>query len=93
MLSIPCPWCGSRDEREFSFGGEADRNRPRAPELLDDEAWANYLFARRNLCGAARYRVCHSTGCGMWFSLQFDTRTHAAVEPRPLDGNEEGETP
>ena len=23
MLQIPCPWCGPRDEIEFSYGGEA----------------------------------------------------------------------
>ncbi len=23
MLLIPCPWCGPRDETEFTYGGEA----------------------------------------------------------------------
>ncbi|MGE5094790.1 MAG: sarcosine oxidase subunit delta, partial [Betaproteobacteria bacterium] len=23
MLLIPCPWCGPREEIEFSYGGQA----------------------------------------------------------------------
>jgi hypothetical protein len=29
VLLIPCPWCGLRDEIEFSYGGEAHIVRPR----------------------------------------------------------------
>jgi sarcosine oxidase subunit delta len=31
MLLIECPWCGPRDEIEFSYGGEAHRVRPGDP--------------------------------------------------------------
>ena len=37
MLRIKCPWCGSRDQSEFSYGGEAHIVRPEEPEKLSDE--------------------------------------------------------
>ena len=49
MLLISCPWCGPRDESEFSCGGEAHIARPADPGALSDAEWADYLFARRNL--------------------------------------------
>ena len=49
MLIIKCPWCGDRDETEFSYGGEADIKRPVAPETLSDEEWGDYLFMRKIL--------------------------------------------
>ena len=46
MLRIPCPWCGTRDESEFRFGGESHVERP-GLEVTDAE-WADYLFNREN---------------------------------------------
>lgn len=37
MLLIKCPWCGERDETEFSYGGEAAIKRPQDPKALDDK--------------------------------------------------------
>ncbi|MFO1061925.1 MAG: sarcosine oxidase subunit delta [Dongiaceae bacterium] len=31
MLLITCPYCGPRDEEEFSYGGEAHIARPADP--------------------------------------------------------------
>ena len=33
MLLIDCPWCGPRDECEFSYGGEAHIKRPENPDI------------------------------------------------------------
>lgn len=83
MLLIECPWCGPRDEIEFCAGGEADRNRPASADLLDDEAWGDFLFMRHNHKGARRERWRHSAGCRRWFTLVRDTVTHElTVEPR-----------
>jgi len=30
MLRIECPWCGLRDEPEFTYGGESHITRPPA---------------------------------------------------------------
>ena len=32
MLLIECPWCGARDESEFTYGGEAHIVRPEDPD-------------------------------------------------------------
>ena len=75
MLQIPCPWCGQRDEVEFTFGGEVNIIRP-DPVCLTDEEWADYLFNRHNHKGCHSERWCHSYGCGRWFKLDRDTVTH-----------------
>jgi len=87
MLRIECPWCGVRDEPEFSYGGESHIARP--PPGCSDEAWSRYLFFRSNPKGEHAERWCHSFGCGQWFNVLRDTVTHEIVatyrmgEPRP----------
>jgi heterotetrameric sarcosine oxidase delta subunit len=77
MLRIECPWCGLRDEPEFSFGGEAHMARPAAG--AGDAEWADYLFFRAHPKGECAERWCHSYGCGQWFNVVRDTVTHAVV--------------
>lgn len=76
MLLIHCPYCGPRDEQEFSYGGEAHIVRPKAPEKLSDGAWADYLFMRTNPRGVHAERWCHAHGCRRWFNVQRDTVSH-----------------
>ena len=54
MLVIPCPYCGEREETEFSYGNEAHIERPKDSDALDDAAWADYVFMQSNVKGAAR---------------------------------------
>ena len=75
MLRIACPWCGPRDETEFSCGGEAHISFPSEPQRLDDAAWADYLFMRANPKGGYRERWVHTHGCRRWFNVLRDTRT------------------
>ena len=44
MFIINCPFCGERDQSEFSSGGEAHIVRPKQPTELSDDEWAEYLF-------------------------------------------------
>lgn len=87
MLRIECPWCGIRDEPEFTYGGEAHVARPAAN--CSDATWAKYLYFRSNPRGEHAERWCHSHGCGQWFNVLRDTVTHEIVavyqmgEPRP----------
>ena len=76
MLLIPCPYCGARDETEFSYGGEAHIERPKQPEALSDEEWADYVFMRPNSKGVLLERWVHSHGCRRWFNLARDTVTY-----------------
>ena len=48
MFLINCPYCGERDQAEFSCGGEAHIVRPKNPPELSDDQWAEYLFLRKN---------------------------------------------
>jgi heterotetrameric sarcosine oxidase delta subunit len=81
MLRIPCPWCGARDETEFTYGGQAEVAYPADPESLSDEEWAEYLFVRDNPRGPFRERWLHTFGCRRWFDLTRDTRTNEVVAP------------
>jgi len=76
MLRIRCPWCGERDELEFSYGGEAHIAYPKNPAALSDEEWAQYLFIRHNPKGAFRERWVHTHGCRRWFNAARHTVTH-----------------
>ena len=76
MLRIPCPWCGERDETEFSYGGQAGVAYPADPSALSDEEWARFLFVRANPKGAHHERWVHIHGCRRWFDLTRDTVTH-----------------
>jgi sarcosine oxidase subunit delta len=87
MLRIACPYCGVRDEPEFSFGGPSHVTRPGAE--VSDEAWSDYLFNCDNPQGLHYERWLHAYGCGRWFNLARDTVSHEihAVyrmgEPKP----------
>ena len=49
MMLIPCPWCGPRNQLEFTYGGDATLRRP-APDA-PEAAWAEYVYVRDNPCG------------------------------------------
>ncbi len=76
MLLIECPWCGPREESEFSYGGEAHIVRPKEPATLSDEEWADYLFMRNNPSGRELEQWVHSAGCRRWFNAERDTVTY-----------------
>ena len=75
MLLIPCPYCGERPEVEFAYGGEAHLARPADPSALSDEAWAAYLYFRKNPRGLHAERWRHVRGCGRFFNAIRDTTT------------------
>jgi sarcosine oxidase subunit delta len=76
MLLIECPWCGERDESEFSYAGEAHIARPPDTEKLTDEQWADYLFMRKNPKGLHREQWLHAAGCRRFFNVERDTLTY-----------------
>jgi sarcosine oxidase, subunit delta len=89
VLLLTCPWCGPRDETEFTYGGQAHVAYPAAPADLTDQAWAEYLFYRDNPKGPFAERWMHSTGCRRWFNVLRDTVNYEVLaayrldEPRP----------
>lgn len=86
MMLIPCPHCGPRDEAEFVCGGESHITRPGPPDVVSDDAWADYLFFRDNPKGLHFEHWCHSFGCGEWFNVARDTVTHAISSVYPMTG-------
>ena len=59
MFIINCPFCGERDQSEFSAGGEAHIIRPKQPTELSDDEWADFLFMRKNIKGIQFERWNH----------------------------------
>jgi sarcosine oxidase, subunit delta len=94
VLRIPCPWCGVRDEPEFTFGGPSHVTRPEFG--VTDATWADYLFNRENPKGVHYERWAHAYGCGRWFNVARDTVTHEILavyrmgESRPAPGSSHG---
>lgn len=76
MLLIPCPYCGERAESEFSYGGEAHKERPKNPDSISDDAWADYVFLQKNTKGTYHERWMHAHGCRRWFNVVRDTLTN-----------------
>ena len=74
-MRIPCPICGERDSREFTYKGAAvalDRPEPEA----GDEAWDDYLHLRDNPAGETRDLWYHGAGCTGWLVVRRNTLTH-----------------
>ena len=80
MMRIECPWCGVRDQTEFSCGGENHISRPENPANTSDARWADYLFYRNNIKGLHYERWVHTYGCRQWFNVARDTVTHEIFE-------------
>ena len=87
MLRINCPWCGPRDEAEFSYGGEAGIKRPLQPDQLSHEQWADYLFMRNNTRGLYRELWLHALGCRQWFDVERDTVSYQIKATHKLKGS------
>jgi len=84
MLIIECPWCGKRDQTEFSYHGEAHISRPKDPYSLSEEEWGNYVFFRKNPKGIHHERWVHRHGCRKWFNVVRNTRSdHVYASYKP----------
>jgi heterotetrameric sarcosine oxidase delta subunit len=85
MLLITCPWCGPRDQTEFTYGGDANVKRPANPDALTDEAWANYVYIRDNPRGAHAELWHHHASCRRWLKVRRNTITHEILATAKLD--------
>ena len=86
MLIIECPWCGDRDQTEFSCHGEAHIARPEQPDQLSEEEWGDYVFFRSNAKGVHYERWVHTHGCRRWFNVARNTITdHIYASYKPGD--------
>lgn len=93
MFVIKCPYCGERDQTEFSCHGESHIARPENPNEVSDKEWGEYLFFRSNPKGMHYERWTHDHGCRQWFNVQRHTvtdkiiQTYKMGEAKPEDNN------
>ncbi|MCL4187064.1 MAG: sarcosine oxidase subunit delta [Rhodobacteraceae bacterium] len=73
-MRIPCPTCGPRDLREFTYIGDALRSAPALE--ADADTWAAYVYTRRNPRGEHLEYWQHSHGCRQFLRVRRDTATH-----------------
>lgn len=85
MQLIECPWCGPREEIDFSYGGQAHVPYPDNPAELNDRQWAEYVFFRDNTNGPFAERWVHTAGCRRWFNAIRDTVTYRFLAVYKLD--------
>jgi methylglutamate dehydrogenase subunit B len=86
-MIITCPHCGPRDLVEFSYQGDATRNRP-APASTDQDAWNAYVYDRSNPAGDHREFWHHSGGCRKHLVVTRNTLTHAIADVRFASGGD-----
>ena len=90
MLLIECPWCGERDQTEFTCHSEAHIARPLEPHNLSEEEWGDHVFFRTNPKGIHYERWVHTHGCRRWFNAVRNTvtdqflGTYKPGEPKPV---------
>ena len=85
MLLIHCPYCKeSRDQSEFSPAGEAFIARPKNPEGISDDEWADYVFYRTNHKGNHWEQWVHANGCRKYFLVERSTISHQILQVVPF---------
>ncbi len=74
MHRIDCPWCGTRDEAEFKYRGDATVTRPDAE--AGAEAFYDFVYTRANPKGWHVEWWHHVGGCRQWVKVVRHTVTH-----------------
>jgi heterotetrameric sarcosine oxidase delta subunit len=82
-MRINCPHCGPRGHDEFTYGGDATRQRPDPAAPDAEAAFCDYVYLRDNPDGTHRELWFHAAGCHAWLIIERDTRTQVigAVVP------------
>jgi len=83
MLLIECPWCGPREQVEFTYSGDAKPRRPQP--AAGEQAFFEYVYLRDNPRGPHRELWHHTGGCRRFLVATRDTLTHAISATAPVD--------
>jgi methylglutamate dehydrogenase subunit B len=81
-MRIPCPHCGLRDVREFTYLGDAAPQRPDPNGADAVDRFNAYVYLRDNPAGAHGEFWYHGAGCQAWLAVERDTCTHAIAGVR-----------
>ena len=79
MIRINCPWCGTRDHAEFSYIGDATKQRPADPAAATADDWHDFVYIRDNPRGPHLEIWQHIQGCRSFLQVSRDTRTHEVL--------------
>jgi sarcosine oxidase subunit delta len=82
-MRIPCPHCGERDVREFTYLGDATVRRPDSSDPSALDRFIQYVYLRDNPAGTHREYWYHGSGCQAWLVVTRDTRTHEISGAEP----------
>lgn len=88
MQLFSCPFCGPRDETEFTFGAEAGKVRPEPAPDVSAQEWSAYLHLNHNPKGATREIWVHNA-CGEFFLMERDTLSQAVTGSQSLRKSDE----
>ena len=91
MILIHCPWCGSRPQIEFTYGGDANLERPADPLGASREAWDVYVYERDNPKGEHDELWQHTAGCRAWLKVRRNTVTHEVLAVSSVGDEAEAE--
>ncbi|MEM7057439.1 MAG: sarcosine oxidase subunit delta [Pseudomonadota bacterium] len=78
MIRINCPFCGVRDQTEFTYEGDATVDYP--PLDASEEEWFDAVFLRDNPRGVHREYWRHTYGCGALLVVTRNTLTHEILD-------------
>ena len=73
-MRLLCPFCGLRDEGEFSYEGDASVAYP--PVEADAAAWHEAVYLRDQPRGRSLELWRHAHGCRALLVLDLDNATH-----------------
>jgi methylglutamate dehydrogenase subunit B len=80
-MRINCPYCGERDQAEFSYFGDASKTRPADP-MADAATVFDYVYLRENRAGKMDEFWYHGAGCHAWLIVTRHTITHEVLQVR-----------
>ncbi|MFN7222452.1 MAG: sarcosine oxidase subunit delta [Paracoccaceae bacterium] len=84
-MRLTCPFCGSRDRREFYYYGATEYlNRPAAGAT--DADVDDHLHNRDNLAGVVQDLWYHEQGCSAWLRVTRNTVTHEILSVDAVAG-------
>ncbi|MFU0503834.1 sarcosine oxidase subunit delta [Pseudaminobacter sp. NGMCC 1.201702] len=91
-MRIACPFCGTRENGEFTYLGDAKPKRPVVTALEGDgangqeAAFYDYVYLRDNVAGDMSEYWYHGGGCRSWLIAERNTLTHEIKSVRPAPG-------
>lgn len=95
-MRIACPFCGERENGEFTYLGDAKPERPAmgahdamvasADPAAEAAAFYDYVYLRDNVAGQMSEYWYHGGGCRSWLIVERNTLSHEISAVRAAPG-------